>query len=388
MADATYNQSLTVAFDYPVVFTRGLFESSNPVFEAAVDRLQENRAHRLAVFIDSGVDSFHPALRKQIRSYCAMHPARLNLVMDPFVVPGGEGIKTDLSFIQDLVHRFAELHLSRQCFVVALGGGAVLDAIGFAAALFHRGVRLVRVPTTVLAQNDVGVGVKNALNLGAAKNLIGTFAPPFAVLNDFDFLSTLSDRDWIAGVAEAFKVAIIRDADFFRVLVRDARRLRAREAEPMEALIRRCAELHLEHIRGGGDPFEFGRARPLDFGHWAAHKLESLSGYAISHGEAVAIGIALDSCYAALQGWISGADLDAIVGGLRESGFSLWSAILEERDAAGQPVILAGLQDFREHLGGELHVTYPQGIGRRFEVNAVDLDVLGRALERLRNAAK
>ena len=263
----------------------------------------------------------------------------------------------------------------------------MLDAIGFATALFHRGLRLIRVPTTVLAQNDVGVGVKNAMNFGGGKNLVGTFSPPFAVLNDVGFLRTLSDRDWIAGIAEAFKVAIIRDAAFFRFLCRNARNLRARNAPTMERLIRRCAELHLEHIATSGDPFEFGRARPLDFGHWSAHKLESMSGYRVGHGEAVAIGLALDSRYAMRKGWLAEQEFRAIVTGLADSGFRLWHPLLERTAKNRTLEILNGLKDFQEHLGGELFITFPKGIGRKFEVQEVDAARVGEAVRFLKRFA-
>lgn len=128
--------------------------------------------------------------------------------------------------------------------------------VGFVTALVHRGLRLVRMPTTVLAQNDAGVGVKNGMNEHGVKNFLGTFAPPFAVVNDAAFLETLPDEHWRGGISEAFKVAIIKDRAFFEFLVRSAPRLRAREANAMEALVKRCAVLHLEHIASSGDPFE------------------------------------------------------------------------------------------------------------------------------------
>jgi 3-dehydroquinate synthase len=182
--------------------------------------------------------------------------------------------------------------IDRHSFVIVVGGGAVLDVAGYAAAVVHRGVRLVRIPTTVLAQNDAGVGVKNGINAFGAKNFLGVFAPPFAVIDDSRFLSTLDPRDQVAGMAEAVKVAAIRDPVFFEWLVDHSDALASFELVHVERMIRRCAELHLAHIAGGGDPFETGNARPLDFGHWSAHKLEILTAHELRHGEAVAIGMA------------------------------------------------------------------------------------------------
>lgn len=384
MTDTFYHQSFVVSFDYPVVFTRDLFDPANRAFLDAATRLQESRRHRAVVFIDSGVAQHHSGLPRRIETYFSAHAGALELAAPPCVVPGGEAVKKDLKRIEEITRQFLELRLCRHSLVVAVGGGAVLDAIGFATALFHRGLRLVRVPTTVLAQNDVGVGVKNAMNFGDGKNLVGTFSPPFAVLNDFGFLHTLSDRDWIGGISEAFKVAIIRDAEFFGELCRDAKKLRARDADAMEHLIRQCAKLHLEHIRTSGDPFEYGRARPLDFGHWSAHKLESMSGYRIGHGHAVAIGIALDSCYAARKGWITDQEFGSICRGLADSGFSLWDPLLERTAKEGKLEILDGLKSFQEHLGGELYITFPKGIGSKFEVQEVDADLVEKCIHELK----
>ncbi len=299
-------------------------------------------------------------------------------------MPGGEGIKNDFPTVEGFVRLMLEKRLDRHAFVIIVGGGAVLDAVGFAAALVHRGLRVVRVPTTVLAQNDAGVGVKNGVNFLGGKNAIGTFAPPFAVLNDYEFLRSLPQRDWLNGVAEAFKVAIIRDRAFFEDLLAQAPLYPARDFEAMKELVHRCAEMHLDHIRTNGDPFEYGRARPLDFGHWSAHKLELISGFRVPHGEAVAAGVLLDSIYARRQGWITAAELDEIRTGLRRSGFQLWFDEYDLRDADGRRAIFEGLREFQEHLGGELCVTYPRGIGARFEVHEIDLALMERAIQELK----
>jgi 3-dehydroquinate synthase len=242
------------------------------------------------------------------------------------------------------------------------------------------------VPTTVLAQNDAGVGVKNAVNF-LGKNAIGTFAPPFAVINDFDLLLPLPDRDWLSGVAEAFKVSIIRDRAFFEELCQTAPRYPARDFAAMQRLVIRCAELHLDHIRTNGDPFEYGTARPLDFGHWSAHKIELLTGFAVSHGEAVAAGVLLDSIYARNHGWLTSEELESIDNGLRQSGFPLWSDAYDLRNGAGERRVYDGLREFQEHLGGELCVTFPNHIGARFEVNTIDLRRMDVAIEELRQRA-
>jgi 3-dehydroquinate synthase len=365
-------QTFSVGFDYPVVFTRDVFAPGNSALLEVLRRKGESRRFRAAVFVDDGVAAATPGLIDRISGYFLAHGAETDLAAAPRLVPGGERCKNEPSLARELVDVLIDLKMDRQSHVLAVGGGAVLDVVGYAAALVHRGLRLVRLPTTVLAQNDAGVGVKNAINWRGSKNMLGTFAPPFAVINDFGFLATLPDREWTDGIAEAFKVAIIKDAAFFGFLVRRADDLRQRSADAMEELIVRCAELHLEHIRSNGDPFEMGRARPLDFGHWAAHKLEVMSRHRLSHGSAVAIGVALDSAYAVRKGWLATAEYDAIHSGLSAAGFTLWDDALERRDAAGGLEVLGGLRDFQEHLGGELCVTMPRGLGAKFEVNEMD----------------
>jgi 3-dehydroquinate synthase len=236
----------------------------------------------------------------------------------------------------------------------------------------HRGLRLVRLPTTVLAQNDAGVGVKNGIDEHGMKNFAGTFAPPFAVVNDFDFLATLPDREWVGGIAEAFKVAIIKDARFFAFLCARACALRARNGRAMRALVRRCAVLHLEHIRRSGDPFEFGSSRPLDFGHWCAHQLEVMSGFTMGHGQAVAVGVALDAVYAAGAGRLTAGERERILDGLERCGLPVWSPLLKRASPSGRPDVLEGIERFREHLGGVFTAALPDSIGRRCEVRSLD----------------
>jgi len=379
-----YNQSFSVPFDYPVHFTHHLFQPDNPLLASVIDRLAERRRHRVLFYVDSGVAEPHPTLIDRIKDYFHRRPDALELCSTPEIVPGGEPAKNSWDDVRDILWTVGNHHLDRQSFIVAVGGGSVLDMVGFAASLVHRGLRLIRVPTTVLAQCDAGIGVKTGMNEHGMKNFIGTFAPPFAVLNDFTFLPTLADRDWTGGVAEAFKVAIIKDFDFFTFLCENAARLRSRDQSVMETVVHRAAVLHLDHIRTAGDPFEFGAARPLDFGHWAAHKLESLSAYTIGHGPAVAVGIAVDTFYASRLGLISTGECDAVLDAMTRTGLPIWHPLLADRTPEGIPLVLDGLAQFREHLGGVLPVTLPTPIGRKLEVHEMHANLIEDALEHLR----
>ncbi len=378
------DQRFAVALDYPVHFVHGLFDPANPLLADALDRAAEGRRHRVAAFVDAGLADARPGLLEAIRTYAAAHAERLELV-HLATLPGGEAVKDGPAHALAVVAELARLGLDRQSFVLAVGGGALLDAVGFAAAIVHRGLRLVRAPSTTLAQADAGLGVKNGLNAHGQKNFLGTFAAPWAVLNDLELLDSLSDRDWRAGVAEAFKVAILKDAGFFNWLCGAGPALRGRDGAAMAHCVRRSAELHLQHIRTGGDPFEFGSARPLDFGHWAAHRLEGLTGYALGHGQAVAVGMSLDACYAAEADLCDAATRDALLAGLAGAGLPTWHEALDARDGAGRRVVLDGLAQFREHIGGRLTLTLPRRPGEAIEVHDVDPPRLERALALLRD---
>jgi 3-dehydroquinate synthase len=383
-AVATYEQRFRVWFDYPVVFTRDVFSPANPVLVQVLSRREPERRHRVAVVVDGGLGQAWPGLESEIQCYVAHHTERLTLAGPPERVPGGEVAKNDPDVVLRLQKHFQSLHLDRQSFVLILGGGAVLDAAGYAAAVTHRGLRVVRLPTTVLAQNDSGVGVKNAVNALGIKNLLGTFAPPFGVINDSAFLDSLSPRDRREGMGEAVKVALIRDAAFFAWLEAWAAALAALRPEAVATLVRRCAELHLRHIATSGDPFELGSARPLDFGHWSAHRLETLTDHALRHGEAVAIGVALDTRHSVEVGLLPAADANRVLALLERLGLPTWHPALDERDAEGRPAVLRGLADFREHLGGELTLTLLEGIGRGVETTSVSEEAILRAIAWLR----
>ena len=379
--------SAVAPFRYRVHFGRRLLDPGSPLLAATLAASPEAPPHGCLAFLDAGLVAARPELPGRVAAYFAAHADALRLLQPPLVLTGGEPAKNSFEIPHQVIRLARCERLSRQGHILAIGGGAFLDAVGFAAALIHRGVRLVRMPSTVLAQNDAGVGVKNGLNLDGLKNFIGTFAPPVAVLNDFDLLSTLTDRDWRAGIAEAFKVAAIRDAAFLDWLITAAPALRARDEAAMEKLVRRCAALHLDQIIGAGDPFESGSARPLDFGHWAAHKLESLSSHELNHGEAVAIGMALDLLYAAATGYLEAVAADRVISGLRAAGLPVWDMVAGRVAPDGRPLLLQGIEEFREHLGGRLNITLPSPLGHGCEVHELDEAILRRCLARLAGLA-
>ncbi len=378
-------RGISVTYRHRVYFTEDVFNPTNPLLKKILLTAEGIRSRaRVLMVVDDGLIRAQPEMPGRIERWFASHADAAELVTPPLRVEGGERVKNAYFHVSEIHERIDRHHIDRHNYVIAVGGGALLDMVGLAATTAHRGVRHLRLPTTTLAQADSGVGVKNGINAFGKKNFVGTFSPPHAVINDFCFLRSLSDRDKRAGLAEAVKVACIRDAEFFNEMERRARQLAAFEENALQAVIIRTAELHVDHIATGGDPFESGSARPLDFGHWSAHKLEALSDYRIRHGEAVAVGIALDVLYSRNAGLLEPASATRILDLLEALGFQLYANELHYADPAQQPVLLAGLEEFREHLGGKLTVTLLEAIGRGLEVHALDRDLLRAAMNELR----
>lgn len=369
-------QAFQVEYKYNVFFTETLFQERNPTLFNFLNGFgQKNYKKKILFLIDEQVINCHDYLKSDIPNYFSKNHC-VDLVPELLILPGGESAKND-NHTEKIVEAIHQYGIDRHSFVAAIGGGAILDLVGYAAAISHRGVKHIRIPTTVLSQNDSGVGVKNGINFRGKKNFIGTFSPPVAVFNDYKFLETLEYRDWRSGMAEAVKVALIKDADFFEWIEINSTLLIQKNKKAMQYLIYRCAELHMQHI-SGGDPFEIGSSRPLDFGHWLAHKLEHLSGFSIRHGEAVSVGIAVDSVYSNLIGILPPKKLDKIINLLLKLGFDLFHPTLIEKDKIN---ILNGLNEFREHLGGHLTIMLLEDIGKGIEVNEMNFDLLKKAID-------
>ena len=361
-------RTISISFQHRVYFAKNVFALGNPLLKEILAGTG-GQVPKVLVVLDESLHLAQPALAPQIETWFKNNGDSSRLVCAPLILEGGERVKNSyfhVSEIQSVIDRY---HIDRHSYVLAVGGGALLDLVGLAAATAHRGVRHVRIPTTTLSQDDSGVGVKNGMNAFGKKNFIGTFAVPWAVVNDFELLASLSPRDKRNGYIEALKVACIRDGTFFETIERDAAALREFEPEAMQRLIHRCAELHLNHIATSGDPFELGSARPLDFGHWAAHKLEQISDYKLRHGEAVAVGIALDVIYARRMGFLSAASADRVIRLIENLGFDVFANELLHVDSEGALMVLKGLEEFREHLGGRLTITLLREIGEGFEVH-------------------
>ncbi len=363
----------SVKYKHRIYFTEGAFNVGNLIL---AQLLQSNK---VLVAVDVGLITARPALLTEIGAYVLAH--KLSLTRPPFILTGGEACKSDDKVVQQILSAIEADKICRHSYIVAIGGGAFLDAVGFAAAIAHRGVRLIRMPTTTLSQADAGVGVKNGINAFGKKNFTGAFAPPVAVVNDSDFLSSLDARGRRDGLVEAVKVAVLKDGDFFEKIEKQTAQLAGGDKEILAEVVRRSAELHAEHIATAGDPFELGSARPLDLGHWAAHKLEVLSAHRLSHGEAVAIGLALDIICARQAGLFSTALTERVLTLLEKLGFNLYA---DELHLDGGRPLLQGLEEFREHLGGQLTLVLPKALGESTQVHELSAAVVRCAADELR----
>ena len=383
----TCTRKFQVTYEYSVHFCRSLFQSENSLLvDTLPDPANPDEADKplpeCVIVLDEGLVKAMPGLMQNLTNYASRYSDKITF-HPPLLIPGGEECKNNPEYLIKILELMRLYSVDRHSFLMAVGGGALLDLAGLAAALFHRGVRLVRVPSTVLSQNDAGVGVKNSINLWGIKNMVGTFAPPFAVFNDFDLLKTLPPRDKKAGLAEAVKVALIHDPDFFYWIEKHSASLVQFDLEDTSYMIRHCARLHMDHIARGNDPFEKGNTRPLDFGHWIAHRLESLSSHEIKHGEAVAIGICVDNRYALLAGMLSSQEEKQIQNLIRNLGLPVSNPLLSSPEHLKD--LLKGLDEFREHLGGKQNIAMLSAIGRCLEICDVNRELMSLAISQIGN---
>ena len=333
---------------------------------------------RVQIWIDRSVVESNGTVLRNLSNRITESDEFIELVAPIALVDGGEQIKNDALAIENIFRAIDRDGLDRRSYVFVIGGGAVLDAVGYAAAIAHRGIRLIRFPTTTLGQADSGVGVKNAINAYGKKNWKGTFSVPWAVVNDQTLIANLPDRDFRAGFSEAVKVSLLKSPSAFRFLCDHAKAIANRDWNAVMPAIRSSVLMHLHHITHGGDPFEMQEARPLDFGHWSAHKLEHLTNFRLRHGEAVSIGVALDTVYSHLVHGLDLSDVQRTLKVLTDLGLPLFDNELAEQ------AIFDGLEEFRQHLGGRLTVTMLRAVGQSINVHEIDQSAMRQAIEVVR----
>ena len=380
--DALPDIEFSIPFVHRLRFTKDILGAEESVLLGLLEP-SGDLPPRVQFWVDESIAQAQPDLRHRLRAFVLRHAGRITPTGNVQILPGGETVKNDIHLLERMLKVFHAANLDRRSYIVVIGGGAVLDAVGFAAAIAHRGIRLIRLPTTTLAQADSGVGVKNAVNLFHKKNWLGSFAVPWGIINDSSLLSSLPDRDFLCGFSEAVKVTLLKDANRFNELCRLADQIRDRNMPAAELMIRVSAELHRAHITQGGDPFEMLEARPLDYGHWSAHKLEVMSDFQLKHGEAVAIGVAVDTVYSSLVHGFPKAEVKRVLDCLDRLGLVLDHPALHDT-----ATLFAGLEEFRQHLGGRLTVTMLEDVGRPIEVHDVDHVQMAEAIRQVAVFAK
>jgi 3-dehydroquinate synthase len=298
---------------------------------------------RVAVVSQPGVADFHaPALLTALQ--------HAGVTTDLFLIGEGEDAKS-LATVDGLCSRLASWGLLRDDAVVALGGGVVGDTAGFAASVYHRGIAVVQAPTTLLAQVDAAIGGKTAVNLPEGKNLVGAFHQPLAVYADVTTLSTLPPREYRAGLGEVAKYALMPGGERVRSIVEHhASAVVARDLDVLTDLVAACAAMKAHVV--AADPHErSGLRATLNLGHTLAHALESVGGYELLHGEAVAVGLVFAG---ALAGAMERIDADAaeryrnVV-----SSLDLPTAVPESRSgAADRDALVASMRRDKKSVGG------------------------------------
>src|SRR3954466_2216861 len=224
---------IKVSWQHRVLFTDNVFDPANPVLRDVLSGPANGAPRKALLVLDEALAQAQSTLASGITQYFAAHQDSLAMVRPPLIIQGGEQAKSSWARVTEILTAIDAYHIDRHSCLITVGGGALLDMTGLAAATAHRGVRHIRIPTTTLSQCDSGVGVKNGINAFGKKNFIGTFSPPLAVINDFQFLTTLDPADKRSGYVEAIKVACIRDAQFFDTLEREADALRIFQPDAM-----------------------------------------------------------------------------------------------------------------------------------------------------------
>jgi len=281
---------------------------------------------------------------------------RLKNKFPTVLIPNGERAKT-LATVTRLLDRMVQLKLTRQSAVIAVGGGVVGDVAGFAASIYMRGVPVVQVPTTLLAQVDSSIGGKTGVNHRAGKNLIGTFYQPRLVVSDPLVLKTLPEREYTSGLYEALKYGVIRDAELFRDFEHNTSPLIERDPEAVERLVARCAAVKADVVMS--DENERDVRRILNFGHTVGHGLEAAAHYKrIKHGEAVGYGMIAATRIGTALKKIKDRDRTRIEQAISSIGR------LPSLDGLQSQDVLNALQHDKKIRDGAIHFVLPRAIGR------------------------
>jgi 3-dehydroquinate synthase len=284
-----------------------------------------------------------------------------------------------LHTVEQLAESLVDAKADRKSLLVAFGGGVVGDSAGFLAAVFMRGIPVVQIPTTVVAQVDASIGGKTGVNLRGGKNLVGSFHQPSAVLVDPDILATLDDREFRSGLFESLKCGVIRDRDLFNLMELNPKKILGRDSRTLQRVISDSIRVKADVV--SADEKESGLRRILNFGHTIGHALEAATDYShFLHGEAVAWGMIAAAAIARDSGTCSAETAERIVKATRLYG------PLPQVTCDAQSV-LSRLGSDKKTIAGAVHFVLPQKIGKVKIISDVAPDVVHHAVESIRNHA-
>jgi len=301
---------------------------------------------------------------------------RMDLKVDLIEFPEGEASKTICTCLE-VMEKMAALGADRTSAIIALGGGVTGDVAGFTASIFMRGIPSIQIPTTLLAQVDSSIGGKTGVDTAAGKNFIGTFHQPKAVFSDISFLKTLPEAEIQNGLAEIVKYGIIESPEILDLLDEQAASLMRRDAAFLESLVVKCCRIKKGIIEL--DEKDTGLRRILNFGHTVGHAVEAESGYSLSHGDAVAIGMTAAVCISARMQYLPAEDRERILSLMRKLG-------LADRVPRGMDVegVLSRLKRDKKKQGSAVHFVLLKRPGMPFMNGGVPAPLIRETIEGLR----
>ncbi|WP_037139178.1 sedoheptulose 7-phosphate cyclase [Rhodococcoides fascians] len=376
-ADSAWKVEAVKQVEYHVIAARNLFAPRSTQLLDSCSAAPLTRGDRRLIIIDANVDRIHG---DRIRSYFEHHS------VDAHFVPmrADETVKEWSSVIRvvDAMNGFG-IDRRREP-VIAIGGGVLLDVVGFAASVYRRGTPYIRIPTTLIGLVDAGVGVKTGVNYAMGKNRLGTYAPAIATYVDRAFLRTLDDRHLSNGLAEILKMALIKSVDLFELLETYGPRLIADNFQGTSGeldtaatqVIAESIHLMLEELQP--NLWESCLERCVDYGHTFSPTLEMEALPALLHGEAVGIDMALTSALGFLRGSLGSADLDRILTVMKQLGLPVWNDVLDKTG-----LLDAALADTVRHRDGRQRLPLPVGIGGHHFANDVTPGEIASALKLL-----
>jgi len=337
---------------------------------AALKAIAEAVGNRMVAMItDETVDTLHA---ERINQWLSAHVSKLQKI----VLPPGESSKS-LPTACHLLDWLAQSDIRRRDIIVAVGGGAIIDTAGWVASIYMRGISYLNVPTTLLAQVDAAIGGKVAVNHDTAKNLIGSFYAPDAVVSCTDWLSTLDSRQFRSGLAEAIKMAVISSGQLLAFIEQHLESLVALDPSCLQSLVHAASVIKCVLVER--DPYEVDLRRTLNFGHTVGHAVETVTGYGpVLHGEAVAYGMAVAVRVARARGVLARSVASRIVAILRSVGLPV--ALGDLPAVPEEEHLIQALEKVRQVRDGRLRFVLPTGIGSALIVDDVGNDEIRSAL--------